>query len=334
MSEIRKDPMAHRWVVMAPERANRPINVCDEVGGVAEAFDPFAEGSEHATPCEIAALRVSDSVPNGPGWLVRVVPNKFPALQARNSDGIRIDGIYESMSGTGAHEVIIECPHAETNLSHLTAQNICEVFWIYRERLIDLKKNPSLVHASVFKNKGALAGASIHHSHSQLIATPVVPVVMMEELAAASDYFHQNGQSLFEMMIQQEIAAGSRIVLITPGFIVFCPYASRFPYETWILPRHPGSHFETISRPAAEELGIVLKTILCKLELALDDPPYNYVIHTAPFNPPELPHYRWHLEIYPRTTRAAGFEWGSGTYINTVLPEVAAKCLRDTAVPI
>ena len=329
MPELRKDPIVQRWVVMAPDRAKRPMDVKDEPQVVAGEFDPFAEGNEAATPPEIMAYRNFGSQPNGPGWRVRVVPNKFPALQIEGNLEKRGDGIYDLMNGIGAHEVVIECPHGETNMSRLSVDNIREVLWVYHDRLMDLKRDRRLVHALIFKNKGALAGASLPHCHSQLMATSVVPISIWEEINGALEFFNYRGRSIFDDMIQQELATGSRIVLDTTHFVVFCPFASRFPFEIWILPKQQSSHFENITRQAIEELGTVLKTVLRKLELALDDPSYNYVIHTAPFNQPELPHYLWHMELFPRITRVAGFEWGSGFYINPVMPEQAAEFLRD-----
>ena len=329
MPELRKDPIVQRWVVMAPDRAKRPSDFKDDPKSVEGEFDPFAEGNEAATPPEIMAYRNYGSQPNGPGWRVRVVPNKFPALQIEGNLEKRGDGIYDMMNGIGAHEVIVECPHGETNMSRLSVDNIREVLWVYHDRLVDLKRDRRLVHALIFKNKGALAGASLQHSHSQLMATSVVPITIYEEISGALEFFNYRGRSIFDDMIQQELAHGKRVVLDTPHFVVFCPFASRFPFETWILPKQQSSHFENITRQAIEELGAVLKTVLRKLELALDDPPYNYVIHTAPFNQPELPHFLWHMELFPRITRVAGFEWGSGFYINPVLPEEAAAFLRD-----
>ncbi len=329
MPELRKDPIVGRWVVMAPDRAQRPIDILDEPRIVQSDYDPFAEGNESATPPEIIAYRNAGSAPNGPGWRVRVVPNKFPALQVEGTLDKRGDGIYDMMNGIGAHEVIIECPQGETNMSRLSVENIREVLWVYRDRLVDLKKDRRLVHALIFKNKGVLAGASLEHSHSQLMATPIIPISIWDELTGALEFYNYRGRCIYDDMIQQELATGTRIVLDTPNFVVFCPFASRFPFETWILPKQHSSHYENIPRQSVEELGGVLKTVLRKLELALDDPPYNYVLHTAPFDMGELPHYLWHIEIFPRLTRVAGFEWGSGFYINPVMPEQAAMFLRD-----
>ncbi|QDT63224.1 galactose-1-phosphate uridylyltransferase [Calycomorphotria hydatis] len=334
MPELRKDPIVGRWVIIAPDRAKRPIDFENAYQRTGERFDPFAEGNEKHTPHEIIAYRNNGSAANGPGWRVRVVPNKFPALVIEGDLGKRGEGIYDAMNGVGAHEVIIECPHFEENMSRLSVENIREVLWAYRDRLVDLKKDRRLVHGLIFKNKGAAAGASLEHSHSQLIVTSVVPISVWEEMTGALEFYNYRGRCIYEDIVRQELTTGSRIVYDTPGFLVFCPYASRFPFETWIVPKQHGSHYEDIQRQQLEELGAVLKTTLGKLELALDDPPYNYVLHTAPFDTPKMPHYRWHIEIFPRITQVAGFEWGSGFYINPVTPEDAASFLREVEVPV
>ncbi|MCH8829462.1 MAG: galactose-1-phosphate uridylyltransferase [Planctomycetes bacterium] len=328
MPELRKDPIVGRWVIIAPDRAKRPEDFTHEFKTTAAEYCPFCAGNEEATPPEILAYREAGSEANGPGWRVRVVPNKFPALQVEGNLDKRGEGIYDVMNGIGAHEVIIESPDHETNLSRLPVEAIHEVLWMYRDRLVDLKKDPRLVHGLIFKNKGAPAGASLEHSHSQLIVTPVVPISVWEEMTGSLEFYNYRGRCIYCDMIQQELAGESRVVMDMPNFIVFCPFASRFPFETWILPKQHSSQYENIPRQGIEELGMVLKSILGKLELALDDPPYNYIVHSAPFDATELPHYHWHLEIFPRLTRVAGFEWGSGFYINPVPPEEAAAFLR------
>src|SRR6185437_6162314 len=238
-------------------------------------------------------------------------------------------GLYDWMSGIGAHEVIIECPHHEVSMARLPVELIREVFWAYRDRLVDLKNDPRLVYGMIFKNVGAAAGASLEHSHSQLIVTPIVPVSVQEEMTGSLEFHNYRGRCIYCDMVQQELSFEKRIVLDTPHFTAFCPYASRFPFETWILPKNHSSHFENIPKPGVDDLGSVLRQVLNKLEVALDSPAYNYIIHTAPFDHQELPHYHWHIEIIPRLTKVAGFEWGSGFYINPVLPEDAAGFLRE-----
>ena len=333
MSDLRKDPVTGRWVIIAPDRAKRPIDHEPVFRVAADRLDPFAEGNEGHTPPEILAYRDANSTPNGPGWRVRVIPNKFPALHTDVELKKRGAGLYDTMAGVGAHEVVVECPHFEESLARLPERNVREVLAAYKERLLDLKRDTRLVHGLVFKNKGALAGASLEHAHSQLIVTTVVPISVWEEMTGAREFYDYRGRCVYQDILDQELESRERVVLETADYAALCPFASRFPFETWIVPKHHASHYETSSPDQIAALAKVLKTTLAKLELALDDPPYNYVLHTAPFDVGDLPHYRWHLEVFPRLTRVAGFEWGSGFYINPVPPEEAAAFLRDVDVP-
>jgi UDPglucose--hexose-1-phosphate uridylyltransferase len=333
MPELRKDPIVGRWVIIAPERAKRPIQT-RESSQVPGALCPFCEGQEANTPVEILAYRDRSSKPNEKGWRVRVVPNRFPALRVEGELHKRGEGIYDKMNGIGAHEVIIECPFHEASMANLTEENLREVLWVYRDRLVDLKKDPRLVYGMIFKNVGAAAGASLEHSHSQLIVTPIVPVNVREEMTGAQEFYDYRGRCIYCDMIHQELGSEKRIALDTANFLCFAPYASRFPFETWIVPKRHNSHFENIQKSEIDEMGTVLKTMLSKLETALDKPSYNYIIHTSPFDTQALPHYHWHMEIIPRMTRVAGFEWGTGFYINPVLPETAAEYLRNTEVDL
>lgn len=328
MSELRKDPIVGRWVIIAPERADRPQSL-EEPELDPLANDPFLEGREDITTPEIYVVRDPGTRPNGPGWKLRVISNKYPALGIHGDLECRGEGMYDIMNGVGAHEVIIECPHAESNLSQLPPEQIREILLAYQARLNDLKRDTRLVHALIFKNKGARAGASLPHAHSQLIVTPIVPITIQEELDGALNYFNYRGRCIFHDMLTQERSTGKRVIVETSQFLVFCPFASRFPFETWIVPKNHRSHYEKASRAEIDELGEVLKKTLRKLEVGLEDPAYNYIIHSAPLNVGDLPHYRWHIEIFPRLAGIAGFEWGSGFYINPVPPEEAAEFLRD-----
>jgi UDPglucose--hexose-1-phosphate uridylyltransferase len=329
MPELRKDPIVGRWVIIATERAKRPVAPRTEPLPTADGACPFCQGHEQNTPIEILAYRERHTRANEAGWRVRVVPNKFPALQIEGGLNKRGDGIYDKMNGVGAHEVIIECPFHEVSMANLSEDNIREVLWVYRDRLVDLKKDPRLVYGMLFKNVGAAAGASLEHSHSQLIVTPIVPINVWEEMNGSLEFFDYRGRCIYCDMIHQELATEKRIVMDATNFVVLVPYASRFPFETWIIPKNHNSHYENIQKTEVEELGTVLKLILRKLEVALDKPAYNYIIHTAPFDTQALPHYHWHMEIIPRLTRVAGFEWGTGFYINPVPPEQSATYLRE-----
>jgi UDPglucose--hexose-1-phosphate uridylyltransferase len=330
MPDLRKDPIVGRWVIVAKNRAKRPHELLDTaVTRTLGGFCPFCEGNERHTPNEIVAYRNPGTHRDRPGWRVRVVPNKFPALEIEGDLSKRGDGIYDMMRGVGAHEVIIESPRHVTTASELTTDNLREVFWVYRERLLDLQKDRRLVYGMIFKNVGAAAGASLEHTHSQLIVTPIVPISVAEEIAGAAEFHRYRGRCVFCDMIEQELAFEQRIVLDSPGFVAFCPFAARFPFETWIVPTAHASHYETISRHGTEELAQVIKRVLEKIETALDRPAYNYIIHTAPFDTQALGHYHWHIEIIPRVTKTAGFEWGTGFYINPVPPEEAATFMRQ-----
>ena len=332
MHELRRCPLSNRWTVIAPSRVRRPDVFVFDMEVDEESFDPFLEGNESSTPHEILAYRPNGSGANGPGWTTRVVPNKFPALSVDGQLEPRGAGLYDRMNGIGAHEVIIECPHRESRMSQLSALAIRDTLQAYRDRLADLKHDKRLVHAVIFKNSGPLAGATLDHAHSQLIALPVVPESIQTELEQSRKHFDARGRCLLADIVTQELADADRVVMDTPNFIAFCPFASRFPFEVWIVPKADESHYETVQRKHLDELGTLMKSILMRLDAALGQPAYNYVLHTAPFNAGKLPSYRWHFELFPRLSRTAGFEWGTGYNICTVPPEDAAKFLRDVDV--
>lgn len=329
MSELRKDPIVGRWVIIAEERGRRPLAPHSEGGLVGAANCPFCEGNEVHTPNEILAYRTPTSTPNGPGWRVRVVPNKYPALGIEGRLHQRGVGLHDMMSGIGAHEIFVECPHHESSMARLSVDAIREVLWAYRDRLVDLKNDPRLVYGMLFKNVGAAAGASLEHSHSQLIVTPIVPINVQEEMSGSLKFFQYRGRCIYCDLVEEELASEKRVVFDSAEFLCFAPFASRFPFETWIVPKHHASHYENLRKSEVDELGSVLKTTLTKLERTLDRPAYNYVVHTSPLDSHPLKHYHWHIEIIPRLTRVAGFEWGTGFYINPVPPEQAAAALRE-----
>jgi UDPglucose--hexose-1-phosphate uridylyltransferase len=334
MPDLRKDPIVGRWVIIASARAKRPHDFDFAQQRHKGRYCPFCEGHEDKTPGEIIAYRKPGSQRNREGWRIRVVPNKFPALEIEGQLNKRGEGIYDMMRGVGAHEVIIESPRHLISTSELSEEELREVFWVYRDRLVDLKKDPRLVYGMIFKNVGAAAGASLEHTHSQLIVTPIVPINVWEEMTGSLEFYNYRGRCVYCDMVQQELAFEKRIVWDTPGFVAFCPFASRFPFETWILPKNHSSHFENIQKNEVDELSGVMRQVIVKIEAALDQPAYNYIVHTAPFDTQELGHYHWHIEIMPSLTKTAGFEWGTGFYINPVPPEQAAAFLREIEVEV
>jgi len=332
MSELRKDIVMGRWVIIARERAKRPDDFKQEPQTKRGGPCPFCEGNEGVTPPEIMALRDSNSKPNERGWRIRVVPNKFPALGIEGNLDKRGEGIYDLMNGIGAHEIIIETPKHLHSFSDLDDKNVRDVLWVCKERLVDLKKDTRMVYGLVFKNVGEKAGASIEHTHSQIIVTPIVPLRVRDEMNHCHEYYDFRGRCVFCDMIVQEIFDAKRIVINEKNFVVFEPFAPRFPFETWILPKKHYSNFEFTEEWLLDELGYILKTVIKKIEIAIDNPPYNYLIHTLPLNVTHSEYYHWHIEIIPRITRVAGFEWGTGFYINPVPPEDAAQYLREIKI--
>jgi len=328
MPELRKDPVIGRWVIIATERGARPTDFKSAPRVITRGFCPFCEGNEDKTPPEILAYRNSGDR-DEKGWRVRVVANKFPALQIEGNLGKRGEGMYDLMRGVGAHEVIIETPEHVTTLTKLSTGRVEEVLWCYSERLNDLKNDKRFAYGLVFKNVGVVAGASLEHTHSQLIATPVVPRTANGEMAGCREFYHYRGRCLFCDMVLQEAASGNRVVVNGDHYLAFEPFASRFPFETWIVPKKHRSNYETVPRDELGELAEVLRECLMRIESALEDPPYNYIVHSAPFGKEDMEDYHWHIEIIPRLTKVAGFEWGTGFYINPVPPERAAEFLRE-----
>jgi UDPglucose--hexose-1-phosphate uridylyltransferase len=238
-------------------------------------------------------------------------------------------GVFDWMSGVGDHEVIIETPRHNTRLSDLETEEVAAVIGAYRKRRLALKQDPRFRFVMVFKNHGAAAGASLEHSHSQLVALPIVPIQVSEEMEGARRYYNDHHQCIFCAMIQQELSAEVRIIEEREGIVAVAPFASRFPFETWLIPHGHSPSFEKME--GYDGLADCLRGVLRRMDRVLTDPPYNFIIHTAPFGEPADEYYHWHLEIMPRVTKVAGFEWGTGFYINPTPPEEAAKYLREIA---
>ena len=328
-SELRKDPLSQRWVIIAAERAKRLSDFELEPSPEVPQFDPFAPGNEDKTPPEITAFRKPGTPPNSTGWRVRVMPNKFPVLGIEGRLSPRGDGIYDHMQGIGAHEVIVDTPKCVRSITALTDPEVQDVIWMYRDRLNDLRKDTRLKYGMIFKNVGAAAGATVYHSHSQLIVTPIVPRAVTQKMESCEEFFQYRGRCLVCDMVAQEIEQGARVVLDTEYFVAFEPYAPRTPFETWIVPKNHESHFEDLRHPECEDLAFTLRRTLALLEKGLGAIAYNYMFFTSPFGCGPLQHFHWHIEIIPRMTRQAGFEWGTGFHINPVPPEEAADFLRS-----
>jgi len=332
MPELRKDPIIGRWVIISTERGKRPSHFGQSEKRISPKACPFCPGNESATPREIIAFRADGSKPNEPGWFVRVVSNKYPALIIEGNLDREPKGIYDRMNGIGAHEVIIETPDHNQNLVDMPLEKIKDVLWAYRERSLDLQRDPRFKYILIFKNHGQAAGASVEHSHSQLIATPIIPKRVAEELIGAKKYYDYKERCIFCDIIRQEISDRDRIIYENDSFIAFEPYASRFPFETWLMPKAHICHFVETDIDMHDELGSILKQILARLKTGLANPAYNYILHSAPLGAEYRDYFHWHIEIIPKLTKMAGFEWGTGFYINPTRPEDAAKFLKELTI--
>lgn len=327
MPQLRKDPVTKRWVITILENPKGPRDF-PTLSKQLEGNDcPFCSGHEAQTPPEVMSYREPNTLPNQPGWRVRVVPNRYPALQIEGDLDRTGIGLYDMMNGVGAHEVIIETPDHLGGFATFSRDQVLKIVNAYCDRYRDLKRDRRFRYILIFKNSGAAAGASLDHPHSQLIATPIIPKRVMEEVEGAKQYFYYKERCVFCDIIRQELSSGTRVIYENESFVAFAPFASRFPFETWIAPKDHKASFGDIEEPEQEAFANALHGTLRRLIKTLGDPPFNYIIHTSPCDELCTDYYHWHLEIMPRLTKVAGFEWGSGFYVNPVPPEDAARHL-------
>ncbi len=343
MSQLRKDIISGRWVIVAAERSKRPddfrpAQAAEAKPAEARGFCPFCAGNESKTPPEVFALRADGTRPDEPGWSVRVVPNKFPALTRGAAPARQDNGLFTWMDGVGVHEVVIENPDHDLELADLPHDHIRAVLKVFQDRIRSIEEDLPYKYVQVFKNKGKEAGASLSHPHSQIVATPIVPKRIKEEIYGAGRLFRRFKECVFCRIIREETAAKDRLVYRNDHVCVKVPFAARFPFEMRVLPLRHDAYFSRFGGEELEGLADALKTVLGRFKAILADPPYNLFLHQAP-NPAVHNHgesdiertFHWHMEIIPVLTRVAGFEWGTGFYINPVAPETAAFYLREGA---
>lgn len=321
MAELRRDPFSNRWVIVSPARALRPQGAGPADVPAPSGPCPFCPGNEHLTPPEIASTR------DGNAWRVRVVPNKYPVLSTDGELERHGVGPYDAMSGTGAHEVIVETPAHDGHLSTLGAAALVDVLATWQARLLDLAKDPRLAHALLFKNHGARAGATLAHSHSQLVALPFVPPAVETELATSAAHHARTGRCLSCDVLRHELGAGERIVSASDDVVVLAPWAARGAFELSIVPRRHAPAFQRMDAPLRAAVADALALALRRIDAALDRPAYHLILHTAPLRQ-EPASYHWHLELLPVLAHVAGFELGTGAAINPTPPEEVARFLR------
>ena len=318
-------------MIIAPERGKRPDQFRSAVVRSKEpTFDPgcpFCPGNEAATPPEVLVKRLCAAGKSG--WQVRVVPNKFPALTPQGSTKLHTEaGFFQKMDGFGYREIIVETPIHDRFLAAMRAEEVEAILRAYRDRYVALKEDPRVKFILIFKNHGEGAGTSLQHPHSQIVATPIVPVNLRRKYEEAVRYHDATGRCLYSDLIEAERTVGERVITETPGYIVFHPFASHVPFETWLVPKAYQSAFGQVSLEELKELSKILPRTLARLAEVLNDPDYNLVLHSAPVGDENKEYFLWHLRIVPRLTQLAGFEIGSGMLINIYKPEETARLVR------
>ena len=333
MSEIRQDAATKEWVILASNRVKRPhdFGKKQQMRSLPpyQPSCPFCPGNEYLSPEEILRYPAEE----GSSWRIRVINNKYPALVLQGSPQQSGEaGFFTKMNGVGAHDVIVETPVHNRFIPLMEDQEIEELLTVYRERYNQLSREPRVKLITIFKNHGGGAGTSLIHPHSQLVATPVVSAELRRQFEVAIAHYDETGRCLYQDIIDHELRAGERIVMDTEGFVVFHPFASRMPFETWVVPKKGQASFGNVPTKDLASLAQVLRITLLKLYLSLNDPDFNYVIHTAPVGDETKDYYLWHIRIVPRLTSIAGFEIGSGMYINAAFPEETADFIRNSKV--
>ena len=343
MPELRCDPVVGYWTIISTERGRRPVEYREREVHAETADCPFCEGRESETTPEIFAIRPEGTKPNQPGWDVRAVLSKVPLLSPMKSQvdfyGI---GLYDVMDGVGQHELIIESPKHKNDLDELSAADVEKVVRAYVSRFRELERDERFEYSLLFKNHGHVSGALrdiVRHSRSQLISMPITPKRVKEELVSCRNYFERRERCVFCDILNQEKRESSRIVAENEAFFCLCPFASRSPFEMWILPKKHSADFGCLPESDFSHFASILKEALHRLQILLEDPPFNFILHTAPYRHLSRQshwqgldaYYHWYLQISPRLTPNAGFEWGTGIHINPTPPEDAAYLLRGVS---
>lgn len=330
-TELRTDPITGRTVAIDLDEFKRRDDFELEAVRLEDPPSrcPLCEGREAEAGPEILAWREGGPA-NVPGWSVRVVPNRHPMLRVENQSDVRTEGLFEFRDGIGAHETIVETPIHDQPLHTLDADRLWRVLWAWRTRLQDLRRDSRLVSAVIFKNHGRAAGARLDHAHSQLVAYPVVPPALADKLRGTAQYFATSGRCLYCDLLAAELQDGRRVIRDQGAILAIAPYTSRVPFETCLMTRDHAPRFEDAPDEALAVLATMIKTVMARIDWALERPACNFVLHTAPLSGGADQSFHWHFEIIPRVTRFSGLEWGSGVHRNPVSPEEAARVLRAT----
>ncbi len=330
MSHFRQNFITKEWVIIAPERAKRPDQFRSDKGlKVLPEYDatcPFCPGNEHLTPPAVMEIK------SGGSWAQRTVPNKFAAVMPELSAERHLEGKYLTVDGFGIAEVVVEHPSHNKDLALLELEDVKGVLRMYKERATELAKNPQVDLVTIFKNHGLRAGTSLEHSHSQIIATAIVPIHMRYWMNQALTYHDDFGECPFCLLLKDELRYQVRVIIDSEHFVAWCPFASKSPFEIRVMPKRHNSQYDCINEAEIDDLAVVLRSLLKKLYNGLADPDYNFVIYSSTVSEGETQYFHWQMTIVPKLTTPAGFEMGTGIFINVMPPEDAAKFLREVSV--
>ncbi len=338
MSELRQNRVTGEWVIIATERSSRPEDFHrDVIKPVTPRINPacpFCPGNEKMTPAEVYADRSSDSGPNEQGWDVRIIPNKYPALSPDvEADWFEEANFFNGVRGFGIHDVIIDCPRHDQTIATMSRRAVEKVFFAYRHRYNQLEEDERILLINIFRNYGVKAGASLEHPHSQLIATPIIPTRIQLRLNVAKEYYEIHGKCVVCDTVEATLRSPERLVFETEKFIVFEPFASQTPFETWVVPKRHCASFGECTDAEITELAQVMRDVLYRIYSGIGDPDYNYLLQANPTNTRHREKYHWFVQILPRVVPSVGFELSSGIYICTSKPEDTASFLRDISPP-
>lgn len=330
MSQLRRDPADHSWTIFLDDLDYGPSSY--EICGTNirnNDICPLCHGQEAQTTPEIMALRPKGGEKNKGGWTIRVVPNMYPALRIEGELIKRGDGPYDSISGIGAHELIIESPVHNEGLGDFSRQHISELIRVFLSRYQDLRRDSRFKYISIFKNYGQNAGATLEHSHTQLIALPVVPKKITQMMDIKRNYFQRKDRCLFCDIVMEEKQFKNRLILEDESFLAFVPFAVRAPFGIMILPKKHQHNFSQMDEKEIWDLSGLLRILLRKMDDLLNYPPYNLILNNAPLSPDGQDFFHWHIDILPRIVNYSGFDWLSGFHTNTTTPEKAARFYRE-----
>jgi UDPglucose--hexose-1-phosphate uridylyltransferase len=330
--ELRYNIITRDWVVISTERSKRPHDFISPKK-IVQPIPAFKEGCPFCPGNEGNGSDETFRLGSGKGWKVRSIRNKFPAFSPKEKLERVNNGLYHSITGYGAAEVIIENPRHDLCVATMSDEEVEYILKVYKSRYLDIQQMKGIEAIIIFRNHGLSAGTSLEHPHSQLIATPIMPPQIRNRVESATRFYDTTGKCVFCEMLEEELRAKKRIVLENERFVSFVPYAGAVPFLTWIFPKRHSSSFGDINDAEIKDLARTLRQTLAKLYLGLNNPDFNYTIRSIPVKEDGKEYFHWYLSIVPRITQPAGFELGSGIFINASLPEESAEFLRQVKCP-